>query len=129
MQKTLFLQKNGKIHYAASCDYEAIKVDGDGFQIFYKDGTPASPWKSPVHMKQEHSRITLRITGIKVEKLGDISEEDARKEGFIDDNFVDRASLPPSMKFRDNWNATHKKPEHKFEASPWVYCYTVEAVK
>ena len=76
------LRKNGKIHYDASCDYEVIKVDGDGFQIFYKDGTPASPWKSPVHMEQEHSRLTLEITDVKVERLASISEEDCKKEGI-----------------------------------------------
>ena len=109
------LQKNGKIHYAASCDYEVIKVDGDGFQIFYKDGTPASPWKSPVHMKQEHSRLTLLIKEIGVERLQDISPEDYLKEGI--------------KRFASNWNATHKKPEEKFEANPWVWVCTMEVVK
>ena len=23
--------------------------------------------------------------------------------------------------FKDNWNATHKKPEEKFEANPWLW--------
>ena len=118
------LRKNGKIHYDASCDYEVIKVDGDGFQIFYKDGTPASPWKSPVHMEQEHSRLTLEITDVKVERLGEISEEDCWKEGFKTDYKI----LPhgifkkdASKFFTENWNATHKKPEEKFEVNPFVW--------
>ena len=148
------LRKNGKIHYAASCDYEVIKVDGDGFQIFYKDGTPASPWKSPVHMKQEHSRLTLEITDIKVERLAEISKEDAIKEGAtsrpnchgyanryegwcMNWKKVDEASKwasnrktlsesdvcmgSPQYAFINSWIATHKKPEEKFEANPFVW--------
>ena len=38
-------------------------------------------WRLPQHMKQEHSRLTLEITDIKVERLAEISKEDAIKEG------------------------------------------------
>lgn len=38
-------------------------------------------WKPAQHMKQEHSRLTLEITSIKVERLAEISKEDAIKEG------------------------------------------------
>lgn len=86
-------------------------------------------WKPAQHMKQEHSRLTLRIKSVKVERLQDISEEDAVKEGFLNDNFGDRAEQPPSMKFRDYWNATHKKPEEKWEVSPWVFAYSYEVIK
>ena len=140
------LRKNGKIHYDASCDYEVIKVDGDGFQIFYKDGTPASPWKSPVHMEQEHSRLTLEITDVKVERLASISEEDCKKEGIgytggwngedYDDgeyyfgkleeskdgmNWENEMFKYPDLAFAELWNATHKKPEEKFEVNPFVW--------
>jgi len=32
-------------------------------------------------------------------------------------------------KFEQVWNATHKKPEEKFEANPWVWAIDFEVVK
>ena len=88
----------------------------------------STKWKPAQHMKQEHSRLTLEITEIKVERLGEISEEDAVKEGIpLSNEFKDRYYTPennyavPKIAFKRWWNATHKKPEEKFEANPFVW--------
>ena len=106
------------------------------------------------YMKQEHSRLTLEITNIKVERLGEISKEDAIKEGAtsrpncsgyanryegwcMNWNKVGEASKWASNRktlsesdvclgsaqyaFVNFWNATHKKPEEKFEVNPFVW--------
>ena len=105
--------------------------------IFYKSDfdlnnfvkTVDLKWKPAQHMKQEHSRITLLIKSIKVERLRDISEEDARLEGFPVDhlgNYYEPSKLDPWQRYATasfllSWNPTHKKPEEKFEANPFVW--------
>lgn len=111
-------------------------------------------WKPAQHMKQEHSRLTLLIKEIKVERLGEISEEDCEKEGVkstggwngqdYDDGEFYFGKLEesedgmdwknemfeyPDLAFASLWNATHKKPEEKFEASPFVFVYQFELIK
>jgi hypothetical protein len=92
-------------------------------------------WSPAQHMKQEHARLTLQITKIRVERLQDISEEDAEREGFkptynqdwpCGELFKDERA---KEKFIGNWNATHKKPEEKFEVNPWVFVYEFKIIK
>ena len=108
-----------------------------------------SSWKPAQHMKQEHSRLTLLIKEIRVERLGDISADDCWKEGiaYSPECCQNYIAIPdcngnptpsccnnpnvvhPQPQFEQIWNATCKKPEEKFEASPWVWSILFEAVK
>jgi hypothetical protein len=47
------------------------------------DFVPEGGWASPIHMPRWASRLTLVVTGARVEKLQEISEEDAKAEGVI----------------------------------------------
>jgi hypothetical protein len=113
---------------------ETFEIWDDGL-VYKADNSPAntvSKWKPAQHMKQEHSRLILLIKEITVEKLSEISEKDLKLEGFKTDYKIrsDGIYKKDAIKFfQEEWNATHKKPEEKFEANPFVFVYTTEVVK
>jgi predicted DNA-binding protein (UPF0251 family) len=100
--------------------------------IFYNIKPSDIKWKPATHMKQEQSRLTLLIKEIRAERLADINEEDCINEGFDYDwlggkgNILIAGSI--TNNFAKNWNATHKKPEEKFEANPFVWSIQFEVV-
>lgn len=56
-------------------EYKAFPADG-------KDFRSVNGWKPPQHMHLQWSRITLEITDVRVERVQEISEEDAQAEGI-----------------------------------------------
>ena len=107
-------------------------------QVAYKQNLASAEryiWKPAQHMKQEQSRLTLQIKEISVERLQDISEEDAIAEGIpLSKEFKDRYYTPennyavPKIAFMRWWNATHKKPEEKWDSNPYVWSIQFEVV-
>ncbi|UEP49609.1 hypothetical protein LMA00_07635 [Burkholderia ambifaria] len=80
-----------------------------------------------IHMPRWASRITLEITGVRVERLQTISESDARAEGVtIADHhlrgYCAGAYRPPSIRaFHDLWDSLNAARGHGWDANPWVW--------
>jgi hypothetical protein len=64
----------------------ALPVDADGndagyqYKADYSDGSERWKWKPSIHMQKSACRLFLQITYIAIERLNDISDDDAIKE-------------------------------------------------
>lgn len=81
--------------------------------------------KTPsIHMPRWASRILLEIMNIRIERLNDISEDDAKAEGMIaDDDFC------AEEYFSMLWNKIHGWNEKGWNANPWVWVVEFKVIQ
>lgn len=84
-------------------------------------------WKPSIHMPRWASRITLRVTDVRVQRVQEISEEDAIAEGCRGELRGDTI-YPPHAQFAELWDSINAKRGHSWESNPWVWAVTFERV-
>ena len=80
-------------------------------------------WRPSIHMPKEAARIFLRVKSVRVERLQDITEEQAREEGFFIGWKVRRratVALTARQAFMRFW------PPAVWGANPWVWVIEFE---
>lgn len=88
---------------------------------YYADGwgysdCPDSRWKPSIHMPRWASRITLDVTGVRVQRVQDLSYDDAFAEGIP----TPRDGCPIE-EFAYLWDSINKKRGFEWELNPWVW--------
>ncbi|MFJ5472741.1 ASCH domain-containing protein [Pectobacterium carotovorum] len=111
----------GKGYYSGHAIYAADGAFTWGDDDGHEDGR--SRWKPSIHMPRAASRILLEITDVRVERLNDISEEDARAEGVV---------LPECCHayyhgFSLLWQSIYG--EESWQANPWVWAITFKRIE
>lgn len=134
---------------------ETWRLRYDGEKYFYKaDKNTAREdkqlidynhvsWNSSIHMPKEAARIFLKVTNVRVERLKDMTDKDALKEGAQGVK-CDHADLgaygctdcmntgwiePPTLEFMYIWDSTIKKSDldsYGWDANPWVWVIEFE---
>lgn len=122
--------------YRASCtqgDYGLWQIPDDADWKPHTEGMQYDgAWTPSIHMPRWASRITLEITGVRVERLQDISEEDAEAEGIdmealadaqdcydciADHNFTGRPTAAGHFSYL--WQSIYGA--ESWQANPWVW--------
>lgn len=76
-------------------------------------------------MPKEIARIFLRVTDVRVERVQDITEQDAEREGV--------KSYDPMFSSKEEfavlWDSLNAKRGYGWDKNPWVWVYTFERIE
>ncbi|MBY0466179.1 MAG: hypothetical protein K2W33_14670 [Burkholderiales bacterium] len=103
-------------------------------------GNTPTWWKRPaIFMRRAASRITLEVTGVRIERLQAISQNDAVNEGLQrlpasgryvvtnGDQYFGFASTNPVEVYRDLWEGINGAGS--WDANPWVWVIAFKLIK
>ena len=91
-------------------------------------------WHHSIHMPKEAARIFLRVTGVRVERLREITPQQIDAEGCCEYAYDAKTGKPapsgPSW-FKIQWGKTIKPAEqgtYGWDANPWVWVIEFERI-
>ena len=123
-------------HYKTDYIYKADELQDDEY----------IRWRPSIHMPRTVARLFLRVIDVRAERLQDITEEDAAKEGCTIYNkgkpcFPMGSGYPPTSgidemaecvhraSFCWKWNECYDKRGFGWDANPWVFRIEFERIK
>jgi hypothetical protein len=84
-----------------------------------------APWRPSIHMPRWASRITLEVTAVKVERVQDITGEDAMAEGVLGHGGDKSRALTEFMVL---WNKINESRGYGWSVNPWVFAVAFRRV-
>ena len=119
--------------YIYRADYSEKDLHlGEGNDETLTDFPACVKWRPSIHMPKEAARIFLRVKNVRVEKLQEITEEEAKAEGCYAGPLLEGSEL--WVKARDHflsvWDGTLKsntdRDTYGWSANPWVWVIEFE---
>lgn len=124
--------------WSANVSYKADCGIGPRLHYLPHGSDERCGWRPSIHMPREAARLFLRVTDVRVERLQDITTEQAMAEGVIDPNPARRPYIryeevgqiewcARNRVFPEVWDSTIKPADralYGWEANPW--CWAIE---
>lgn len=108
------------------CERAGLEPEAPYSDVAYRWERDTCPtrWQPSIHLPKFASRIWLEVTGVRVERLQEISEADAYAEGC--DEILLGGGLsgkPRSARawFKDLWDSINAKRHYGWDTNPWVW--------
>lgn len=137
---------HGQVVCGEESDGSSVFYVADGNKIIYKEwcereniGTDDVIWHPSIHMPKEAARIFLKVTNVSVERLQEITEDDAKQKGCIDNRgFIyspDNSYIvvhSAREHFSKVWDSTISKKDinrYIWDVNPWVWVIKFEQIK
>lgn len=90
------------------------------------------PWKPGIHMPRHASRLTLRLTDVRVQRVQEIGLDDTLAEGAPRHDHMDgaiRVTTWPTDWYRSLWESLNAARGYEWNANPWVWAISFEVIK
>ena len=132
------LSKNLESVLGSTCAH-ACGENGNGYYYKATDKNHVR-WHPSIHMPKEAARIWLKVKDVRVERLQEITEEQAKREGiqydecptgftWKEETDIHNCYTTPIGAMQALWNSTIKKSDldrYGWEANPWVWVIEFE---
>lgn len=99
--------------------------DPDEYRATATKETSVSKWRPSIFMPRWASRITLEITGVRVERLTEISEADAKAEG-VKFRGMTRFEKEASTLYAELWESINGRGS--WALNPWVWAISFKRI-
>lgn len=106
---------------------------GSGYPYCYKASEDSwiyddmeGMWKPSIHMPRKVARLFLRVKNVRVERLQDITEEDAGAEGLQDFYGKRIPYISNITRFSDYWDTINSKSGYGWDVNPYVFVVEFE---
>ena len=105
-----------------------VTLPNEKFEKIYESMAETGPdWHPSIHMPKEAARIWLKVTDVRAERLHNLTNRDAKKEGITVE--TDNSGMAHKAAFMRLWDSTIKKSDigtYGWNNNPWVWVIEFE---